>query len=61
MARLLSKHEGDLSLGGLKTLSDGAAEWLSKHKGRLYVRSLKNCSETVTHHLANYFDEFFEW
>lgn len=48
VARALAAHTGFLSLGGLTTLSDGAAEELAKQPepGTLYLASLKRLSNT---------------
>jgi hypothetical protein len=36
----LAKHEGELSLNGLTSLSDIAAEALARHKGPLHLDGL---------------------
>ena len=45
-AEMLSKHQGDLWLGGLKSMSDAGAESLSKHEGDLSM-DLDNVSESA--------------
>ena len=51
---LLSKHEGDLWLDGLKELSDAAAESLSNHKGDLWLDALAELSDAVAKSLSKH-------
>ena len=53
-AESLSKHKGDLSLGGLTTLSDAAAESLSKHKGELSLYGPTTLSDAAAESLSKH-------
>ena len=55
VAQLLSTHKGDLSLNGITTLSDTAAQALAAHKGRyLYLRGITTLSDTAAQALAKH-------
>jgi len=54
-AESLSKHKGgDLSLGGLTSLSDAAAEFLSKHEGDLSLYRLTSLSDAAAESLSKH-------
>jgi len=54
IAEHLSKHEGNLFLSGLTTLSDSAAEHLSKHEGDLYLSGLITITDTASESLSKH-------
>jgi hypothetical protein len=49
----LAKHQGDLNLSGLKTLSDKAAKALAKHVGDLGLNGLTTLSDKAADMLAH--------
>ena len=51
-AQALAKHEGELFLNGLTTLSEAAAESLGKHQGDLFLSGLTSISDQVGNALA---------
>jgi len=54
-ATILSKHNGSLSLSGLTTLSDAAAESLSKHEGgNLSLSRLRTLSDAAAESLSKH-------
>ena len=54
IAQILSKHQGDLYLRGLTTLSDIAAEHLSNHQGTLDLDGLTTLSDKAAEHLSKH-------
>jgi hypothetical protein len=54
LAGKLASQKGELDLGGLKSLSDAAAEALSKHKGKLSLWGLKSLSDAAAESLSKH-------